>query len=131
MPKAQQPATLGPLEQEVMQIIWSLSLTTVRDVHEELLKRGNELAYTTVMTVMTRLARKGLLSRKQVGRSHQYRVKVKEEQFRERTARVLAQRLVHGFDHIAIASFVEEVAKVGPDRLKELEEMVKQASREQ
>ena len=43
---------------------------------------------------------------------------------------MLAQRLVRGFDHLAIASFVEEVAKVGPDRLRELQEAIRIAANE-
>ena len=120
--------SLGDLERKTLEQIRRLGESNVSTVCSNL---DRSYAYTTVMTVMTRMTQKGLLSRKQVGRSHKYRVKVKEEQFRERTARVLAQRLVQGFDHIAIASFVEEVAKVGPDRLKELEDLVKQASQEQ
>lgn len=129
MAKAQQPATLGPLEQEVMRIVWARKESTVRDVLEELRASGTLLAYTTVMTVMARLATKGLISRKRTGRSFLYRVRVNEETFRQRTAQMLAQRLVHGFDHLAIASFVEEVAKVGPGRLRELQESVQRAAR--
>jgi len=113
-----------------MRIVWARDQATVRDVREELGRRRVALAYTTVMTVMARLATKGLLSRRRVGRSFLYKVRIKEAAFRRSTARMLAQRLVHGFDHLAIASFVEEVAKVGPDRLRELQEAIRQATRE-
>ena len=128
MAKKQEPASLGPLEEEIMRIVWAVKASTVRDVHEKLRGRGAQLAYTTVMTVMARLATKGILSRKRVGRSFLYKVRVDEEAFRQRTARMLAQRLVHGFDSLGIASFVEEVAKVGPERLRELKESIRQAS---
>lgn len=128
--RSRTPASLGPLEDEVMRIIWGRDQATVRDVHEELGSRRIALAYTTVMTVMARLTTKGLLSRRRVGRSFLYRVRIKEEEFRRRTARMLAQRLVRGFDHLAIASFVEEVAKVGPDRLRELEDAIRVAEHE-
>ena len=130
MKRRAETASLGPLEDEVMRIIWGRDQATVRDVHEELARRPVALAYTTVMTVMSRLTTKGLLSRRRVGRSFLYRVRIKEEEFRRRTARVLAQRLVRGFDHLAIASFVEEVAKVGPDRLRELQEAIRIAANE-
>ena len=131
MAKMQEPATLGPLEAEVMRIVWQRKESTVRDVHEGLGPRGTQLAYTTVMTVMSRLATKGFLSRKRVGRSFLYRVRVNEETFRQRTARTLARRLVQGFDHLGIASFVEEVAKVGPERLQELQESIQRAARQE
>jgi predicted transcriptional regulator len=129
MAKKPEPATLGPLEAEIMRIVWADGELTVRDVHEKLRGRGAQLAYTTVMTVMARLADKGILSRKRVGRSFLYTVRVDEEAFRRRTARMLAQRLVSGFDSLGIASFVEEVAKVGPERLRELQESVRRATR--
>jgi predicted transcriptional regulator len=121
------PASLGPLEEQVMRIVWARDQATVRDVHAELNRGGAELAYTTVMTVMARLVTKGLLSRRRTGRSFLYNVRIPEAQFRMSTARTLAQRLVRGYDHLAIASFVEEVAKVGPERLWELERALEQA----
>ena len=64
----------GELEQAVMDVVWALpddEWLTVREVHERLAARG--LAYTTVMTVMDRLAGKGLLTQEKVGRAYRYR----------------------------------------------------------
>src|SRR5688500_14700905 len=62
---------LGPLETEVMEACWELGDTTVRDVHDKLATRL-DLAYTTIMTTMTRLAGKGLLKRDTTGLAHRY-----------------------------------------------------------
>ncbi|WP_418790341.1 BlaI/MecI/CopY family transcriptional regulator [Phosphitispora sp. TUW77] len=62
---------LGPLEADIMLIIWKRQLVTVHDVYEELLE-NRSIAYNTVMTVMTRLARKGILHRQKKGRSYLY-----------------------------------------------------------
>lgn len=126
--KGKSPVSLGPLEDEIMRIVWSRDQATVRDVQEELQRRGTSLAYTTVMTVMARLATKRLLSRRRSGRSFVYKARVTHDQFRENTARSLAQRLVEGFDRLGIASFVQEVAKVGPDQLRELQDLASQAT---
>src|SRR5439155_924565 len=53
---------LGPLEAEVMDRLWKRRSATVRDIVEDL-GRSRQLAYTTVMTIMTRLHAKGLLAR--------------------------------------------------------------------
>jgi predicted transcriptional regulator len=57
---------LGPLESEIMQVVWRLNRVTVTDVHREL-QAGDtsrrEIAYTTVMTTMSRLAEKNVLRR--------------------------------------------------------------------
>ena len=63
---------LGDLEHAVMDVLWSRrSPTPVRDVHEELAK-GREIAYTTVMTVLDRLAKKGVVGRRLDGRAWLY-----------------------------------------------------------
>ena len=66
-------ALIGELEQAVMDILWSRSAPlSVRDVHE-LMAPDRDLAYTTVMTVLDRLAKKGLVLRDLDGRAWWYR----------------------------------------------------------
>lgn len=117
------PISLGPLESRVMEILWQKGDLTVRDVHNELAARGSGPAYTTVMTILVRLHGKGLLSRVARGKQFVYQARVSEETFRRRTAHALAQSLIKSYDRLAIASFVEELAKVSPGRLKELREL--------
>lgn len=54
-----------------MKIVWAKGPSTVRDVYETL-RAGHRLAYTTVLTMMGVLARKGHLRREAEGRSHRY-----------------------------------------------------------
>jgi len=62
---------LGDLEHAVMDVLWVRGApTSVRDVHEDLSERG--LAYTTVMTVLDRLAKKGVVVRQLDGRAWLY-----------------------------------------------------------
>jgi predicted transcriptional regulator len=64
--------TLGELERAVMETLWSATTpVTARDVQDALANR--ELATTTVLTVLGRLERKGLVSREREGRAHRYR----------------------------------------------------------
>src|SRR5260370_9347549 len=64
----------GPLEAEVMDVVWAAGApVSVRDVMGRLNEgRAEPLAYTTVMTVMGRLAEKGALARRQAGRGYVY-----------------------------------------------------------
>jgi predicted transcriptional regulator len=65
-------ARLGDLEQAVMDHLWSATEPqTVRQVHEALTAQ-RELAYTTVMTVLQRLARKNLVVQHRDDRAHRY-----------------------------------------------------------
>ena len=55
--------SLGPLEAEILNIIWDLDSVTVKDVHERIISDPNrELAYTSVTTVLRRLTEKGWLA---------------------------------------------------------------------
>lgn len=66
---------LGELERVVMETVWAATerggSVSVREVHEALAAHRS-LAYTTVMTVMGRLAEAGLLSRERDGRAYRY-----------------------------------------------------------
>ncbi|MDG4784470.1 BlaI/MecI/CopY family transcriptional regulator [Micromonospora sp. WMMD1102] len=65
---------LGDLERAVMDVLWDRGTgagATVREVAEAL--RDRELAYTTVMTVLDRLAGKGMVEREREGRAWRYR----------------------------------------------------------
>lgn len=63
--------TLGPLEQEVMNEIWQIKKTTVREVLQRLQKQ-KKFAYTTIMTVMDNLYKKGFLKREKIKKTYYY-----------------------------------------------------------
>ena len=64
-----QQIVLGPLEIHIMEVLWTVGTSSVRDVVEKL---ENKLAYTTVMTTLDRLFKKGLLDRQQAERAFLY-----------------------------------------------------------
>ncbi|NNM47856.1 BlaI/MecI/CopY family transcriptional regulator [Knoellia koreensis] len=99
---------LGGLERAIMDRLWGWNRpATVREVLEDL-NRERKVAYTTVMTVMTNLERKGLLSRALVGRAYAY-------------APVAAEA-----DHTA--ALIAEAVGDGPDRTTPLLRFVSQLS---
>lgn len=61
---------MGELEQAVLDVLWQLGSASGREVHDALAGRG--LAYTTVMTVLDRLARKDVVVREREGRAFRY-----------------------------------------------------------
>lgn len=114
---------LGELEREVMEIMWARDGAIVRDVLDELNEhrtRQRRLAYTTVMTVMSRLAEKRLLQRQLVGRTHTYRASSSRDVFLARASEDLARQLLDDFGDAAIAGFVSVLEGVAPDRLAKL-----------
>lgn len=62
-------AALGSLERQVMDVVWYGESVTVRDVHA---KMSRPVAYTTVMTTLDRLFKKGFVTRTREGRAFVY-----------------------------------------------------------
>jgi len=115
---------LGELEAEIMRIVWPRGEATVRDVLDALNSaRERQVAYTTVMTVMSRLAEKGLLRRQLVGKAHHYEVAQTEEQFLHAASRRLIRSLLDDFGEVAIAEFLAELQQVEPERRRRLKRL--------
>jgi predicted transcriptional regulator len=62
---------LAPLELDCMNTLWPVGQATVREIRDLLAPRRPR-AYTTIMTIMDRLARKGIVERRKVGRAYIY-----------------------------------------------------------
>lgn len=114
-------AILGPLEQEVMDVAWRLGDATVRDVHDEL-SNGRRIAYTTVMTTMTRLAAKGMLQRDTAGLAHRYRPAVSRDNYARSAVGEVLSWLLERYPEPAasyLAEVVDDVDVVGLEELRD------------
>lgn len=90
-----------------MDRIWSAPDTiTVRTVFEDLL-RSREIAYTTVMTTMDNLHRKGWLERERDGKAYRYRARLSREQY---SAQLMREALGGGRSDLVLAHFVEQIS---------------------
>ncbi len=74
--------TMGPLEAEVMEVVWQKEEASVRDVYQ-VFARKREIAYTTVLTVLRNLNRKGLLRRRRNTNGYLYTPSVSRQDFVE------------------------------------------------
>jgi len=80
-------------ELEILNILWTLGPSTVRDVHTA---SSKETGYTTVLKQMQVMVEKGLLERSERFRSHVYEARTAKEQTQQRLARNLMQRAFDG-----------------------------------
>ncbi|MEX0834584.1 MAG: BlaI/MecI/CopY family transcriptional regulator, partial [Nitriliruptor sp.] len=112
-------ALLGPLEQEVMDVVWRRGDTTVRDVHDDLAARRN-IAYTTVMTTMSRLATKGLLVRDTQGLAHRYRPAVSRDRYARSAVGDVLSWLLERYPEPAASYLAEVVDDVDGVTLEQL-----------
>jgi predicted transcriptional regulator len=109
----------GPLEREVMDAVWAAGEpVSVRAVVERLNEgRREPLAYTTVMTVMTRLAEKRALGRSKVGRGYLYAASAPD------AAGIAVKELLRRHGDVAVAHLVDE-ARADPDLLDRLRRLL-------
>lgn len=116
---------LGALEAAIMRLMWARRTATVRDILDLLVSADRPLAYTTVMTVMSRLVSKGLLARELTGKTHVYRAVLTREEFLRRVAAQQVRALVDEFGDLAIAQFLAQVSDISPQRRRQLERLAK------
>lgn len=84
-----------PLELQCLNALWSLGEANVQSVRDKLAP-GKPLAYTTVMTMLDRLTRKQLLSRRKNGRSFVYTPLVSKDEVRRLAVNELVNALFEG-----------------------------------
>jgi predicted transcriptional regulator len=110
---------LGDLERSVMDLLWDADEPqTVRQVHDALCAH-RELAYTTVMTVLQRLARKGLVAQLRDDRAHRYApVDSRDDLVAALMVDALDQAADPGGRRAALMNFVERVGTEEADTLR-------------
>lgn len=125
MAKKEENKILGCLEEEIMKIIWKIKEATVRDVLKNI-KRDKKPAYTTIMTVMNRLEKKGILKRKLQDDSYVYKPTHNKENFLALSSKKIVDSLFKNFgEDLAIAQFMNHLEKVDTEKSKELKEKLK------
>lgn len=113
---------LGPLEGRIMRAVWSGTVRqpfTVRDVQ----KVTPELAYTTLMTTLSRMAEKGILAQDRVPhqRAFEYRAAGTPAEFLAAASREQANRMLEQFGDAALAAFaaqLDDVPRAQRERLR-------------
>jgi BlaI family transcriptional regulator, penicillinase repressor len=120
---------LGPLEERLLETLWQRSNATVRELVQD---RHQDLAYTTVMTTLDRLFKKGLLAREAEGRAFRYTPCVtREELHREVAGAALRQMLdASPASTLPLSYLVEILTERDAQLLDELRQLVENKRRE-
>lgn len=112
---------LGALEAACMRILWKRSPASVSDVLEQInATHDGERAYTTVMTVLSRLHDKGYLERERRGRGYDYSPRYSEEELVDLLGSREVEQLVDRYGEVALAHFAEALEQAPPDLLRRL-----------
>lgn len=128
--RAAQQLSLGRLEFDLMQILWARGESNVRDVVQQL---GRPLAYTTIMTTLDRLYKKGLLDRRMPDRAFLYSTRFSRLEWeRTRAENVLTDFLTgpQASRELLLSSFLDAVGEHDTALLDELERKIRRKRRE-
>lgn len=98
---------LGELEAEIMAVLWNLKNASVRAVVNRLRKK-REVAYTTIMTTMSRLYAKGVLKRHQdASGAYIYTPTEDKQDFLAHVSGNMITGLLNNFGDVAVAQFID------------------------
>ena len=117
-------------ELDVLGALWRVGSGTVRDVLEELRREGRHLAYTTVLTLLGRLDRKGYVARsKKDSPAHVYRPRISRERVTADRLGTLVKQLAEGQAAPLILQLVQ-AHKLSPSDIRRLRELLTQLEAE-
>lgn len=120
---------LGPLEQEILDILWEKGEGSGKDIFAEI-KRSREIAVTTVLTVLERLSKKGLVTKIKGESVYIFRPAYNKDEF----ARKISDEVLKGIFEIsasgATASFVDMLAGADPVELDRLSALIESKKKE-
>jgi predicted transcriptional regulator len=115
---------LGPLEDRVMQVIWSCKdPMTVSDVQHALQRKRRDLAYSTVKAILTNLAQKGYLNKRAEGRTNVFAAAISQADFKERVVTEVLNALAKDYRNPLLATLVDRLA-TDPSTLDDLEKLI-------
>lgn len=114
-------------ELDVMDVLWDLGSGTVADVRERL---SDELAYTTVLTMLRILEKKGHLRHEPDGRAHRYVPLVQKDEAREGALGRVTRKLFSGSPELVMAHLLKERG-LTEDQLRRLRDLVDERLKEE
>lgn len=126
--RTEAPPRLHELEALVMEEVWRRQPATVREVMEALnADSGKPRAYTTVMTIMDRLHRKGLLDRRAERNTYIYTPRMSREQYADARAQTEVDALVREWGDVALVHFAKQMGTLDPKRREQLRRLARGA----
>ena len=122
------PPPLHELETEVMEELWRSGEAPVRAVMDALNRRtSKKRAYTTYMTIMARLHKKGMLVRRREGKTDFYAPSQDREEYQRLRARAQVEDLVEQYGEVALSNFAQQIASLDPSRRRALQRLARKA----
>lgn len=120
---------LGDLEARVIQSVWRIARpATAREVYD-VVAREHDVAIHTVITVLNKLVRKGLLRRRKRSDLLHYEARWSEAEFMKEASRRVVEGILSFGPSAVATSFVDVLAEADPERLAELKRLIEERLR--
>jgi predicted transcriptional regulator len=111
-----------------MEQLWKSGEASVRSVLQALNQAGDkDRAYTTYMTIMARLHKKGLLVRRREGKADYYAPVYDRDEYMTLRASAEVEDLVSQYGDVALSHFAEQMAKLDPARRRALQRLARKS----
>jgi len=114
---------LGALEKDIMGVLWNRGESSVKEILDAF-SSDRDISYSTVITVTNRMAKKGLLKKRKVGKAYFYKPTYDREQFYE----FISKKVVKGVSEFSFQSamvhFLDYMAQVDPDKIEYFSKLI-------
>jgi predicted transcriptional regulator len=114
--------TLADREAELMEVLWDFGPATVAEIRERV---SDDLAYTTVLTMMRTLEGKGYVTREADGKAHRYAARVERDDARRSALRAFSEKFFKGSTAMLLSHFVAQ-EKLSDDDVRRLRKLLAQ-----
>jgi len=111
-----------------MKVLWDHGMLTVREVMEHLHQRGRKVAYTTVLTFLTRLAAKGVVAQDKTDVAYIHRAKTSRESVTRTRVKELLEQLYDGAAGPVVMHLVEH-ERLTPTEVEQLRKLIAELDR--
>jgi predicted transcriptional regulator len=114
---------LGAAELDVLKALWDRGPSTVRDVLDHLHSRGKRVAYTTVLTMLTRLEQKGAVGSDKSEQAYVYKARLSRERVSASRLKALVQQLYDGAATPLVLQLMQS-EKFTPEEIAQLQQLI-------
>jgi predicted transcriptional regulator len=114
--------TLADREAELMEVLWDFGPATVAEIRERV---SDDLAYTTVLTMMRTLEGKGYVTREADGKAHRYAARIERDDARRSALHAFSEKFFKGSTAMLLSHFVAQ-EKLSDDDVRRLRKLLAQ-----
>lgn len=124
--KPSQPSMINAIsnaERPILELLWQKGPLTGREIYDQV-RRSKPAAYTTVLTLLGRMVKKGSVRRRQASGLLVFEAAMEKSEFENKVAEVVMKRILEISPSSAISTFVEAVSEWDESKLDEVMEII-------